>query len=99
MLSSEDNVLDAQVAFVSLSLFNVLRFPLSFLPMVIANVARVSVSSVFDRIMTFGITKDRNACLFFQSNASLKRINKFLNAEELDPDAVSHDEDRGKSLS
>ena len=41
VMSSEDNVLDAEKAFVSLSLFNILRVPLSMLPMVIGNVVQV----------------------------------------------------------
>ncbi|KAJ7401505.1 multidrug resistance-associated protein 1 [Pitangus sulphuratus] len=38
------NVLDAQKAFVSLALFNILRFPLNILPMVISNIVEASVS-------------------------------------------------------
>jgi len=53
----EDNVLDSKKAFVSLSLFNVLRFPLSMLPMIITGLV--------------------------QANVSTKRINKFMNAEEI----------------
>nr|XP_015211612.1 PREDICTED: canalicular multispecific organic anion transporter 2 isoform X8 [Lepisosteus oculatus] len=40
----KDNVLDAQKAFVSLSLFNILRFPLNMLPQVISSVVQASVS-------------------------------------------------------
>lgn len=39
---SENNVLDAQKAFVSLALFNILRFPLNILPMVISSMVQVS---------------------------------------------------------
>lgn len=42
VLSSSENVLDAETAFVSLSLFNILRFPLSMLPMLITNMVQVS---------------------------------------------------------
>ncbi|XP_074696426.1 multidrug resistance-associated protein 1 isoform X6 [Strix aluco] len=38
------NVLDAQKAFVSLALFNILRFPLNMLPMVISSIVEASVS-------------------------------------------------------
>ncbi|XP_076064714.1 multidrug-Resistance like Protein 1 isoform X2 [Oratosquilla oratoria] len=62
---SPDNILDARTAFVSISLFNLLRFPISMLPMLISNIVQASVS--------------------------LKRMNKFMNAEELDPNAVSSD--------
>uniref|UniRef100_A0A0K8SLI1 ABC-type glutathione-S-conjugate transporter n=1 Tax=Lygus hesperus TaxID=30085 RepID=A0A0K8SLI1_LYGHE len=66
VLVDEKNVLDAKTAFVSLSLFNLLRFPLSMLPMMISNV--------------------------IQTGVSIKRINKFMNSEELDPDAVTHND-------
>nr|XP_056722202.1 multidrug resistance-associated protein 1-like [Euleptes europaea] len=42
--TSEKNVLDAQKAFVSLALFNILRFPLNILPMVISSIVQASVS-------------------------------------------------------
>ncbi|XP_055837482.1 multidrug resistance-associated protein 1-like [Episyrphus balteatus] len=65
VLIDEKNVLDPSKAFVSLSLFNLLRFPLAMLPMLITNLV--------------------------QTQVSVKRINKFLNSEELDPDCVGHD--------
>ena len=37
----ENNILDAQKAFVSLALFNILRFPLNILPMVISSIVQV----------------------------------------------------------
>ncbi|KAF4797403.1 Canalicular multispecific organic anion transporter 2 [Turdus rufiventris] len=40
----EENVLDAEKAFVSLSLFNLLKFPLNMLPQVISSLAQTSVS-------------------------------------------------------
>ncbi|NXL78506.1 MRP3 protein, partial [Leptocoma aspasia] len=40
----EKNILDAEKAFVSLSLFNILKFPLNMLPQVISNIAQASVS-------------------------------------------------------
>ncbi|XP_069726657.1 multidrug resistance-associated protein 1 isoform X2 [Phaenicophaeus curvirostris] len=42
--ADKDGVLDAQKAFVSLALFNILRFPLNMLPMVISSVVEASVS-------------------------------------------------------
>ncbi|XP_052070953.1 multidrug resistance-associated protein 1-like isoform X2 [Mytilus californianus] len=59
------NVLDADKAFVSLSLFNILRFPLSMLPQVIS--------------------------MLVQASVSLKRIQTFLNNDELDYSAFSRD--------
>ncbi|KAK3912845.1 Canalicular multispecific organic anion transporter 2 [Frankliniella fusca] len=64
VLIDENNILDAQTAFVSLSLFNILRFPLAMLPMVIM--------------------------LVVQSGVSIKRIDAFLNAPDLDEDSVQH---------
>ncbi|KAF5286638.1 hypothetical protein FQA39_LY16212 [Lamprigera yunnana] len=65
VLVDEAHVLDAKIAFVSLSLFNILRFPLSMLPMMISNLVQTFVS--------------------------IKRLNKFMNSEELDTDNVLHD--------
>jgi hypothetical protein len=42
VLVDENNVLDAKTAFTSLALFNILRFPLSMLPMLISNMVQVS---------------------------------------------------------
>jgi len=42
VLSDPKNILDADKAFVSLSLFNILRFPLSMLPQVISMLVQVS---------------------------------------------------------
>jgi multidrug resistance-associated protein (MRP) len=44
VLSSPSNILDANKAFVSLSLFNILNYPLSILPIVISYGVQVSVS-------------------------------------------------------
>ncbi|XP_074036470.1 multidrug resistance-associated protein 1-like [Leptinotarsa decemlineata] len=67
VLVDENNVLDANKAFVSISLFNIIRFPLNMLPMTISNL--------------------------IQTWVSVKRINKFMNAEELIPDIVHHEAD------
>ncbi|KFO86646.1 Multidrug resistance-associated protein 1, partial [Buceros rhinoceros silvestris] len=42
--TNKTNVLDAQKAFVSLALFNILRFPLNMLPLVISSIVEASVS-------------------------------------------------------
>ena len=42
ILLDENNVLDASTAFVSLSLFNILRFPMSILPHIISTLINVS---------------------------------------------------------
>ncbi|XP_039496021.1 multidrug resistance-associated protein 1 isoform X7 [Drosophila santomea] len=73
VLIDENNVLDATKTFVSLSLFNILRFPLTMLPMLITNLV--------------------------QTQVSVKRINKFLNSEELDPNSVHHDSSKPHPMS
>ncbi|XP_078036751.1 multidrug-Resistance like Protein 1 isoform X5 [Augochlora pura] len=72
VLIDEKNHLNSTVAFVSLSLFNILRFPLSILPMMIGNMVQAWVS--------------------------VKRINKFMNTEELDPNNVQHDPSESHAL-
>ncbi|XP_029673303.1 multidrug resistance-associated protein 1 isoform X3 [Formica exsecta] len=72
VLIDENNVLNSTTAFVSLSLFNILRFPLSMLPMMIGNIV--------------------------QAYVSVKRINKFMNMEELDPNNVQHDPSEAHAL-
>ncbi|XP_076856191.1 ATP-binding cassette sub-family C member 3 isoform X1 [Brachyhypopomus gauderio] len=47
----ENNVLDAEKAFVSLSLFNILRFPLNMLPQVVSSLVQTNVS--LKRIQSF----------------------------------------------
>ncbi|XP_030388257.1 canalicular multispecific organic anion transporter 2-like [Scaptodrosophila lebanonensis] len=65
VLIDENNVLDANKAFVSLSLFNILSRELTILPILVTSLVQIQVS--------------------------VKRINKFLNSEELDPNNVQHD--------
>lgn len=65
VLSDPENILDSKTAFVSLSLFNILRFPLSMLPMLITSMV--------------------------QARVSIKRVNKFMSSEELDPNSVQRD--------
>ncbi|XP_076174831.1 multidrug-Resistance like Protein 1 isoform X2 [Ptiloglossa arizonensis] len=72
VLIDEKNHLNSTIAFVSLSLFNILRFPLSILPMMIGNMV--------------------------QAYVSVKRINKFMNTEELDPNNVQHDSSEPHAL-
>ncbi|XP_036593137.1 canalicular multispecific organic anion transporter 1 isoform X2 [Trichosurus vulpecula] len=45
VMVDKNNVLDAQKAFTSISLFNILRFPLASLPMLITTLLQVSVST------------------------------------------------------
>ncbi|KAG6453080.1 multidrug resistance-associated protein 1 isoform X1 [Manduca sexta] len=66
VLVNDTEVLDSKRAFVALSLFNILRFPLSMLPNVISNVVQTSVG--------------------------IKRLNKFMNCDELDESSIEHDQ-------
>lgn len=46
VLVDQNNVLDAQKAFTAISLFNVLRFPMSMLPLVLSSLVQVSAHAV-----------------------------------------------------
>ncbi|XP_071454835.1 multidrug resistance-associated protein 1-like [Hetaerina americana] len=72
VLVDESHVLDSQTAFVSLSLFNILRFPLYMLPFMISSLVQAFVS--------------------------IKRLNKFMNAEEIDPRNVDHEVSESDSI-
>lgn len=47
VMVDENNVLNETNTFVSLSLFNILRFPLSMLPMLITNMVQVSIFALW----------------------------------------------------
>ncbi|CAK9253360.1 unnamed protein product, partial [Sphagnum jensenii] len=72
VLISSDNILNANKAFVSLSLFNIMRLPLGFLPLLLSTGATFLVS--------------------------LRRIDKYLNADEIDENAISHNENVNYSI-
>ncbi|KAG4066137.1 hypothetical protein HA402_010339 [Bradysia odoriphaga] len=63
--TGDDHVLTAEKAFVCLTLFNIIKLPLSMLPLTIAQIT--------------------------QARVSIRRIDEFLNRDELDPSNVSHD--------
>uniref|UniRef100_T1K6F1 ABC-type glutathione-S-conjugate transporter n=2 Tax=Tetranychus urticae TaxID=32264 RepID=T1K6F1_TETUR len=65
VLIDSSNILDANKAFVSLSLFNILRIPLALLPMVVSYGANFIIS--------------------------IKRINKYLQGDEIDPETIQHE--------
>ncbi|KAG8311147.1 Canalicular multispecific organic anion transporter 1 [Homalodisca vitripennis] len=118
VLIDDQNILDSEKAFVSLSLFNILRFPLSMLPMLISNMVQHVFSHVrhcCHRQRPYAVAvagcspafyRRRSAvgeCARFRSliqftigiwtaGVSVKRINKFMNSEELDPNCVQHDQ-------
>ena len=69
----EKNVLDSQTAFVSIALFNILRFPLAMLPFMITSLVQVRYES-FHKVF-FGFIK-----LFIMNDGTISRnINKHLN--------------------
>lgn len=105
VLIDEKNVLNSTIAFVSLSLFNILRFPLSMLPMMIGNIVQVSNLSyffmcvyvyIYMQSQIYNIIFSINVYVILQAYVSVKRINKFMNMEELDPNNVQHDPSEGK---
>ncbi|XP_070297735.1 multidrug resistance-associated protein 1-like [Salvelinus sp. IW2-2015] len=61
VMIDERNVLDAQKAFVSLALFNILRFPLNMLPMVISSMVQVGVLIRAETSQAVTTTIDRYA--------------------------------------
>ena len=61
------NEINANVIFVSLSLFGILRMPMGMFPMVIT--------------------------MIMQSMVSVKRINDFLNAEDIETTNITHNTD------
>lgn len=103
VLIDERNVLNSTIAFVSLSLFNILRFPLSMLPMMIGNIVQVSLNDLsYFLCMCMqsyisSVLLSINVYVTLQAYVSVKRINKFMNMEELDPNNVQHDPSEGKN--
>ncbi|KAK3107159.1 hypothetical protein FSP39_008334 [Pinctada imbricata] len=92
VLTSETGYLDAQKAFVSLSLLNILRFPINILPMMISYLIQANVSiGRISKFIKYGDLDpdnvqhdDRGGELFIKYN-------------DLDPDNVRHD-DRGDKV-
>ncbi|KAJ8967485.1 hypothetical protein NQ314_002799 [Rhamnusium bicolor] len=112
--SDSSNVLTPQIVFKSLTLFAIMRLPMSLLPILLVYVVEVSLvtfatfvlvdeNNVLDAtkayvsISLFNILRFPLSMLpmmisnLVQTYVSVKRINKFMNAEELDPNTVSHD--------
>uniref|UniRef100_A0A8C3AL27 Multidrug resistance-associated protein 1 n=1 Tax=Cyclopterus lumpus TaxID=8103 RepID=A0A8C3AL27_CYCLU len=78
VLIDEKNVLDAQKAFVSLALFNILRFPLNMLPMVISSMVQVSVPPLLSPLFHSSHSISMVDGVFSWSRAespTLKRLN------------------------
>ncbi|XP_016987820.1 multidrug resistance-associated protein 1 isoform X2 [Drosophila rhopaloa] len=73
VLTSEANQLTVEKVLVSIALFDLMKLPLTILPMLSVDIAETQVS--------------------------VKRINKFLNSEELDPNSVLHDPSKPHPMS
>ncbi|XP_039496038.1 multidrug resistance-associated protein 1 isoform X9 [Drosophila santomea] len=73
VLTSEANQLSVEKVLVSINLFDLMKLPLTILPMLSVDIAETQVS--------------------------VKRINKFLNSEELDPNSVHHDSSKPHPMS
>ena len=82
--------LTADRAFVALSLFNILRFPLTMLPVVVTSLIQVGVvvGGVWMSLIMDGCGYVIVMMSLFQASVSVKRISKFLLNEELDPNMI-----------
>ena len=79
-------MLDAEKAFVSLSLFNTIKQPMTMLPVTVSNLIQV-------RCFEQKISKKFNICfkVFFQANVALTRITNFLLREEVNTKEITHE--------
>lgn len=68
LLSNTRNILDAEKAFVSLSLFNILRFPMSMLPQVISNIVQVFEFKYFTFRYINAFSEEIRIKITFRSN-------------------------------
>lgn len=90
---SSDNVLTAEKAFTSISLFNILRFPLAMLPMLIAAIVQVRKTTAHLSWMHVKLCAKSPLTRSFalQTSVSRKRLEKFLGGDDIDSDIVRHD--------
>ena len=86
--SSSDHILSADVIFVSLSLLNILRFPMTLVPLLIVYLVQVKTALRNER---------QNLNTFLKASVSFTRLNKFMNCDELQQDAVEESQNsKGK---
>lgn len=87
LFSAKNQVLDVDTAFVSLSLFNLLRVPMNFVPNAISNMVQVEPNNFLKNQ-----TKILNFLLIHQNKlyVSLNRLNDFFLLEENDEQVVYH---------
>lgn len=84
VLVSSSNILDAEKAFTSITLFNILRFPLTMLPMVITSMLQASVS--VDRIEKYLGGDDLDT-------SAIRRVNNFDKAVQFSEASFTWDRD------
>lgn len=82
--------LTADRAFVALSLFNILRFPLTMLPMVLTSLLQVgrALMGLHHWRLRHCLHDYNYVSVTSQASVSLKRLSKFLQNEELDQNMI-----------
>ena len=83
VLSDSSNNLDPEKAFVSISLFNILRFPMSMLPMIISMMVQANVSlGRIDKYMNSAELKEDSVLRLKQcaqvTTRSVHKLNRIL---------------------
>lgn len=91
VLVDENNILDAQKAFTAISLFNVLRFPLAMLPMVMSSLVQTNVSTARLERYLSGEDLDTSAIHHNPTAGSAVRFSEATFAWEQDGDAAIRD--------
>ncbi|XP_009463507.1 PREDICTED: canalicular multispecific organic anion transporter 1 [Nipponia nippon] len=91
ILVNENNILDAQKAFTAISLFNVLRFPMAMLPLVLSSLVQTNVSN--ERLERYlgGEDLDTSAIHHNPIAGSAVRFSEATFAWERDGNAVIRD--------
>ncbi|KAM9010884.1 ATP-binding cassette sub-family C member 2 [Ara ararauna] len=91
VLVDENNILDAQKAFTAISLFNVLRFPMAMLPLVLSSLVQTNVSTVRLERYLAGEDLDTSAIHHSPIEGSAVRFSEATFAWERDGDAAIRD--------
>jgi hypothetical protein len=86
-LINKNNVLDPNTAFVSISLFNILKSPLSNTPIMLSGLIQVKENYSLNFSIIFSL---------FKVNVTLQRLRTFLLREEIDEKSITHLKDEGK---
>uniref|UniRef100_A0A670ZSU0 ABC-type glutathione-S-conjugate transporter n=1 Tax=Pseudonaja textilis TaxID=8673 RepID=A0A670ZSU0_PSETE len=72
VMVDENNILDAQKAFTSIALFNILRFPLGMFPLTLSSMVQVSIST--DRLERYLGSEDLNTSAIWHNSIPGKLI-------------------------